>query len=547
MNSLFIFIIISLIASLVGLMKIFEKAGYAGWKAFIPFYNAYIWVQIIEKPMWWLIFSFMPFINVFMWFLFAVETAKTFNKNLLWEQGLAAVFPYVYLPYLGYSKEEAYQRKADRPPFKKSWNREWTDAIIFAIVAATIIRTFVFEAYTIPTPSMEKSLMVGDYLFVNKFAFGAKIPNTPLSFPFVHHSMPGSLTAKSYLEWINLPYYRFDGYRDIKNNDIVVFNYPDGDTVALYRQDRSYYAMVRQYGWKKVNDPRSINPITRQPFGPIVARPVDKRENYIKRCIAIAGDKLEIKDQQVYINDIVAENPEKYETKYFIVGVNNYLGHKMLAELGLSKTEIQEYRNSITSSDYQGNKILTTYELPNTTMFSVIKKESYPVLGLINLTEEMAEVLRKNPDVALLEKKTERAGITTYPNEIFPYDTTNYKWNQDNFGPIYIPKKGMSVEININTIPLYRRVIEIYEQNEFAIKGNDIFINGVKASSYTFKMDYYWMMGDNRHNSADSRYWGFVPEDHIVGTPSLIWLSLDKDYSLSDGKIRWNRLFSIPE
>ncbi len=547
MDGLFIFIIIALIASLVGLMKIFEKAGHAGWKAFIPFYNAYIWVEIIEKPKWWLLFAFMPFINVFMWFLFTVETAKTFNKNLLWEQGLAAVFPYAYLPYLGFSKDEKYQKKADRPPFKKSWIREWTDAIIFAIVAATIIRTFVFEAYTIPTPSMEKSLLVGDYLFVNKFAFGAKIPNTPLSFPFVHHTMPLSLTTKSYLEWIELPYYRFDGYRTIKNNDIVVFNYPDGDTVALYRQDRSYYAMVRQYGWSNVNNPRSINPATKRPFGPIVARPVDKRENYIKRCIAIAGDKLQIKDQQVYINDVKAENPEKLETKYFIVGVHNYLGAKMLSELGLSKAEIEEYRSSITYTDWNGDKYLTTYELPNTTMYSVIKPESYPVLGLINLTEEMAAKLRKNPEVALLEKKTERAGTTSHPNEIFPYDTANYKWNQDNYGPIYIPKKGATVDINMKTIPLYRRIIEVYEQNEFAIKGDDIFINGEKANSYTFKMDYYWMMGDNRHNSADSRYWGFVPEDHIVGTPSLIWLSLDNDYGWGDGKIRWNRLLSIPE
>jgi len=361
MDGLFIFITITLIASLVGLMKIFEKAGHAGWKAFIPFYNAYIWVEIIEKPKWWLLFSFMPFINVFMWFLFTVETAKTFNKNLLWEQALAAVFPYVYLPYLGFSKDEKYQKKADRPPFKKSWIREWTDAIVFAIVAATIIRTFVFEAYTIPTPSMEKSLLVGDYLFVNKFAFGAKIPNTPLSFPFVHHTMPGSLTTKSYLEWIKLPYYRFDGYRSIKNNDIVVFNYPDGDTVALYRQDRSYYAMVRQYGWSYVNNPRSINPITKQPFGPIVARPVDKRENYIKRCIAIPGDKLQIKNQQVYINDVMSDNPEKLETKYFIVGVHNYLGKKMLAELGLSTAEIQEYRRSITYTDINGDKYLTTH------------------------------------------------------------------------------------------------------------------------------------------------------------------------------------------
>lgn len=546
MDTLFIIIIIILVASLVGLMKIFQKAGYASWMAFVPFYNAYIWVKVIEKPMWWLLFAFLPFINLFMWFLFAVETAKTFNKNLLWEQALAAVFPFAYLPYLGFSKEEQYQKKAERLPFKKSKVREWTDAIIFAIVAATIIRTFVFEAYTIPTPSMEKSLLVGDFLFVNKFAFGAKVPNTPISFPFVHHTLPLTTITKSYVEWIKFPYYRFDGYKDIKNNDIVVFNYPDGDTVALYRQDRSYYAMVRQFGWKAVNSPNSINPNTRIPFGPIVARPVDKRENYIKRCIAIAGDKLEIKNQQVFINDLKAENPKEYQTEYFILANSNqFLNTEMLEEMGLSKVEIGQYRSSLVNP--QSHNVVIHYFLPSSTMDTVIKPNQYPLLGMINLTESMAAEIRKNPKVALLEKKTEKPGLAVTPTEIFPYDTVNYKWNQDNYGPIHIPKKGITVPINIKTIPLYRRIIEVYERNDFAQKGSDIYINGEIAESYTFKLDYYWMMGDNRHNSADSRYWGFVPKDHIVGTPSFIWLSLDRDYGWFDGRIRWSHLFSIPE
>ena len=545
MDSLVIFIIISIIVSLIGLMKIFEKAGYNGFFAFILFYNAYIWVKIIEKPMWWLLFTFLPFINVFMWFLLTVETAKTFNKNLLWEQGLAAVFPFVYLPYLGFSSKEEYQKKEDRPPFKKSTVREWVDAIIFAIVAATIIRTFVFEAYTIPTPSMEKTLLVGDFLFVNKYAYGAKVPNTPLSFPFVHHTLPLSATAKSYVEWIKLPYYRFDGYKDIKNNDIVVFNYPDGDTVAMYRQDRSYYAMVRQYGWKNVNNPRAINPATGIPFGDIVARPVDKRENYIKRCIAIAGDTLQIKDQQVYINGEVAINPKELQTSYFILAKRNrFIDTELLDDMGLSASEINSYRASIASPNDHSR---VTYYLQGSTMHQSIKVKDYPLLGMINLTPDMAKKLRKHPEVALLEMKTDRPNNIIAPTEIFPYDTINYKWNQDNFGPIYIPKEGTTVAINNKTIPLYRRIIEVYENNEIAFVGNDIIINGEKAESYTFKLNYYWMMGDNRHNSADSRYWGFVPEDHIVGTPSLVWLSLNPDKGLFGGKIRWRRLFSMPD
>jgi len=532
-------------SSLIGLMKIFHKAGFNQWLAIIPFYNIYIWVKVLEKPMWWIIFALIPFINVFMIFLMIVETAKTFNKNLLWEQALAAVFPFAYLPYLGFSEDEEYQKKEDRPIFVKSKIREWVDAIIFAVFAATIIRMFIFEAYTIPTPSMEKSLLVGDYLFVNKFIYGARMPNTPLSFPFVHHTLPMSATAKSYLEWIKLDYKRFNGYATIKNNDIVVFNYPDGDTVALNRQDRSYYAMVRQFGWKTVNRPGAINPNTRQAFGDIVARPVDKRENYIKRCIAIAGDTIEIKNQTVYINNKQAEMPEQFETEYFIVGKEKALSKPELEAIGMSFNDIQRYLASII--DPNSHQAISQYYLPLSTSDTLFNKAEITKIGIINLSPEMRDAIKDHPQIEKLVRLDYKKGIPNPNNEIFPHSIIDYPWNQDNFGPLCIPKKGTTVEINRKNIVLYDRVIEVYEGNKLEIKDNEILINGEIAKSYTFKLDYYWMMGDNRHNSADSRFWGFVPEDHIVGTPSFIWLSTDKDKKLFNGGIRWNRVLSLPE
>ncbi len=546
MQNLLIFLIITAIPTFIGLMKIFEKAGRKPFLALIPLYNAWIWLEIIEKPKWWFLFVLMPFINIFMFLLMLVETAKTFNKNQLWEQGLAAVVPFYYMPYLGFSKNEIYQVKAERAPFKKSKVREWTDAIIFAVVAASIIRMFIFEAYTIPTPSMEKSMLVGDYLFVSKLTYGARMPNTPIAFPFVHHTMPLSKTAKSFVEWIKFPYYRFFGFKEVKNNDIVVFNYPDGDTVALNYQNQSYYALVRSYGWSQVNNPNFIPPGRQLPMGKVIARPIDKRENYIKRCVAIAGDELEIIDQQVFINGKKAENPKELQYQYFLVTQPGSMFSKSeLKKLDINRDDIDIYSSTIFSPGYHGyiinNVLAMTYS------DSSFNENELPNLGMITLSEKMADILKKHPKVKHLERVVYKKGIANPDNEIFPHQPQIYPWNQDNFGPLKIPAKGETIALNTDNIHLYRRIIEVYENHQLEVNNGEIIIDGKESKDYTFAMNYYWMMGDNRHNSADSRFWGFVPEDHVSGTPLFIWMSLDKDLSLSEGKIRFNRTFMIPE
>lgn len=499
---LFILLPLSFTVPTIFARQLFEKAGVPGWKTLIPFYNLYVFLQIIKKNYWWYILILLPFINVFVYMLMIVELLKCFNKFSLWEQALSVIFPFFYLPYLGFSANSKFTDPDKRPKIKKSVVREWVDAIIFAVIAASIIRIFLIEAYTIPTSSMEKSLLVGDYLFVSKINYGPKIPNTPIAFPFVHHTLPLSKTKKSYLEWIKLPYYRFPGFSTIERNDAVVFNYPDGDTVSLkFQSNFSYYRLTKEYGRERVlKDKRN--------FGEITARPVDKRENYIKRCIAIAGDTLEIINQKVFINGEPSTNQGIKQFHYRVITDGSSIN-----PIILNKLDVTEWHPT-------GN----------------------PAEFIYTLTTEAAEKFKNFSNVLSIEQIIKPDNFWD-PN-IFPYNS-NYKWNIDNFGPLVIPKKGVTVSINKENICLYKRIIHAYELNNLEIKDDKIFINGVETETYTFKMNYYWMMGDNRHNSADSRVWGFVPEDHIVGNAVFVWLSLDKNKSLFGGKIRWNKLFRI--
>jgi signal peptidase I len=502
MLELLIFLPLSFTLPTIFAWGVFEKAGRKAWETLIPFYNLYVFIKIIQKPLWWFLLLFFPFINVFVYMLMLVELAKGFEKYKLHQQFIAVVLPFVYFPYLGFSKTENFVTEEKRQKFEKGFTREWVDAIIFAVVAATIIRTFLLEAYTIPTSSMEKSLLVGDYLFVSKIAYGPKAPNTPISFPFVHHTLPFSETTPSFVEWIKLPYFRFPGFGSVQRYDAVVFNYPDGDTVSTrYQSNKSYYVLKKEYGRKRIwTDKRN--------FGDIVYRPVDKRENYIKRCIGLPGDSLKVVDRQVYINGEKSFNPAGMQFQYWVKTDGSSINPRILDDL-------------------------------NVTEFS---RSGQPGLFMFVLTDEAKTRLEKLPIVESITPFNDPAG--EWNKAVFPQDE-RYQWNRDNYGPIYIPKKGVAIALNLDVLPLYERLITVYEGNTLEVKSNQIFINGELATSFTPKLDYYWMMGDNRHNSADSRYWGFVPEDHIVGKAEFVWLSLDPNKSLFTGKIRWNKVFRM--
>ncbi len=415
--------------------------------------------------------------------------------SYLWFLGLAIIFDI----YITEKVHWAFWKKKNPPDGKQTKVVEWIDAIIFAVIAASFIRMFFIEAYTIPTSSMEKSMLVGDYLFVSKTAYGPKTPNTPLSFPFVHNTMP-VIGGKSYSEAIKRPYHRMKGFTKIKNDDVVVFHFPEGDTVAMGFPTQSYYQLVRSYGRNRVwSDTRN--------FGKIISRPVDKRENYIKRCVGISGDEIQIKEGQLYVNGKPQKEIPGMQYDYVVKTNGTSINPKALDKLDIAE-------------DDRG----------------VFSSEQY----LFPLTKSAATKLENFANVTSVTKTLEDPGKKEV--DIFPHDN-RYDWNVDNFGPLKIPAKGETVQLTSLNLPLYKRIIDIYEENDLEVDGDVIKINGEVATSYTFKMNYYWMMGDNRHNSADSRYWGFVPEDHVVGKAKFIWLSLDKDKSFP-ANIRFKRLFT---
>ena len=405
--------------------------------------------------------------------------------------------------------------------WKKSENKAvlavmgWVDAIVFALVAVYFINTYLFQNYQIPTSSLEKSLLVGDFLFVSKASYGPRVPNTPLSFPLVQHTFP-LLNCKSFFEHPQWDYKRLKGFDAIKCNDIVVFNFPTGDTVCVNQQNPDYYTWCYYRGREAVHSDKAF-------FGDIVYRPVDRQENYVKRCVAIAGDWMQIKNNQVYVNGKPQEKIPGIQFNYFVQTDGTRLSDEILDKLKISN----EDRMFVDNTQFaEGLKALGF-------------EPAFPVYHF-PMNEETYTKMKDITGITKIKIETSER------KDVFPLGGGK-SWTRDNFGPIWIPKKGATLAINKYNLPIYERIIRVYEHNKLEVKGNEYFVNNKPTKTYTFKMDYYWMMGDNRHNSADSRYWGFVPEDHIVGRPVVVWLSLDKDKGWFDGKIRWNRFFKNAE
>lgn len=460
------------------------------------------------------------------WIKFVLVTVL-YLLFLLWVKswwGLL-VLPFIYDVYIAKRINWGWWREAENPITR--FLMSWVDAIVFAMVAIYFINQFFFQNFVIPSSSLEKTLLTGDYLLVSKLSYGPRIPNTPLTAPLTQHNLPALLGGgKSYIEWPQWDYRRVAGLGEVEVGDIVVFNYPSGDTVATNYQNQDFYSIVYTTGAQAlgVNEPTdSLDASTQRQLyaqiyaagrqivndpstgvGEIIARPVDRRENYVKRCVGKAGQTLEIRNNIVYLDGKAQPEPENVQYAY-AVRFKTPPSEEFLKEQGITQEDLSR---------------ATPQQVVSMPLTKAVKRslEKHP---------ELCQVLHKEPG---------------YDAWLFPLNMAK-RWTTSNYGPLWIPKRGASIELTLANLPLYERCIAVYEKNQLEVRDKDIYINGQKATRYTFKMDYYWMMGDNRDASADSRFWGFVPEDHIVGKPLFVWLSLDPDYSLSNGKIRWNRCF----
>lgn len=483
----FLFFLAIQVVHFLATWKLYIKAGRQAWEAAVPVYNAVILMKIINRSKWWVILLFVPIVNLLMFPIVWVETCRSFGHYKKQDTLLVIATLGLYLFYLNYFTDAKYVE--DRSLDPRSALGEWISSIAFAIIAATLVHTYFMQPYTIPTSSLEKTLYVGDFLFVSKFHYGARVPMTAVSAPMVHDTLP--ILGKSYISdsknqesWLNklsLPYMRLPGIQKIKRNDIVVFSWP-ADSLKKMWGDNS-----REFTYK----------------------PLDKKTNYVKRCVAVPGDSLEVRDGYVYINGIRTVLPDRAKPQYFFT-VDT--GGKQFSQGAAKRYNIREYGSE------NGKFIL-------------------------NLTDDEAALIRNNPIVKSAIKKIEPKG--NFDPSLFPH-SQQYKWSYDNYGPIYIPKKGDKIELNEKSIPFYEQVIRRYERNNFSIADNKYYLNGKEITSYTIKQDYYWMMGDNRQNSLDARAWGYVPFDHVVGKPVFIWLSWDPNATgfSKFSSIRWDRMFT---
>lgn len=522
-----LFFVITYLLTCATLSYIFPKVGISGSKAWIPGINFVEWANIIGKPkreLWWLLF---PIANLFTWTGMCIDLVRSFGKLDFWHSAVAVIFPPIIFgmiakddkaKYLGKILEleasyadqikDALLRKdkikldklTKQNPYQKGVVREWAEAIFFAVFAAAFIRMFLIEAYVIPSSSMEGSLLVGDYLFVSKWHYGIRTPQTVLQVPLLHNRMPVG-ESESYLTSPSLPYFRLPKWQNIERNDPVVFNWPAGDSTYICPNITSSGMVIPARGFSEedvrlgLTHPVAVDFIKKNKI-PLTVRPVDKRDHYIKRCVAVAGDSIEVRDRQIYINGQHLPNPTKTQFLYRLRG-NIY--KNQLEQLGINVKEMEIDRDN--------------------TAYLALNQAQVDALKAMNAQIEMLPQPKRS-------------------NHLFPHDTLHFNsWTVDNYGPVWVPKEGATVQLSEANIALYQRIITAYEGNTLTSKDGKIFINGSETSSYTFRQNYYWMMGDNRHNSEDSRFWGFVPADHVVGKPLFIWFS-----SGSNG-IRFNRMF----
>ncbi len=482
------------------------------------------------------------------WIKFAIVTLL-YLIFLIWIRswwGLIVV-PFIFDIYITKKIPWSFWKKSKNPMVRSVMS--WVDAIVFALVAVYFVNIYIFQNYQIPSSSLEKSLLVGDFLYVSKMSYGPRVPNTPLSMPLTQHTLP-ILNTKSYIEWPQWKYKRVPGFGKVERNDIVVFNFPAGDTVAVnYQQTTDFYSLAYSEGRQKYPNPIGMDTLTREQqkavydlyyaggrqqimrnpkfYGEVLYRPVDRRENYVKRCVGLPGDTLQIVNGQVMIDGKAIENPENLQFNYFVQTTGAYIPEEMFRELGISKDD----QMLLQDSGWEGELLEMGFS------YRDASGRLAPVYHL-PLTKKMYDTLSANKK--LISKIIIEPEI--YAGQMYPLNLYT-KWDRSNYGPIWIPAKGATITLTADNLPIYERCIVAYEKNKLEQKEDGIYINGQKTDQYTFQMDYYWMMGDNRHNSADSRYWGFVPEDHVVGKPIVVWLSLDKDRGWFDGKIRWNRIF----
>jgi signal peptidase I len=536
-----IFILVIQIIHFLGTWKLYVKAGRKAWEAAVPVYNAVVLMKIINRPWWWVLLLFIPIINLLMFPVVWVETIRSFGKNSLLDTWLVILSLGFYTYYINYAEDVSYIE--DRSLKPRTGLGEWVSSIVFAIVAATFVHTYFIQPYVIPTGSLERTLRIGDFLFVSKFHYGARIPMTTLAAPMVHDTLPG-MKKRSYLadvnpetyktSWINklqLPYMRIPGFQKVKKNDIVVFSLPSDTLYQFFKAEKA------------------------------VKKPIDKKSNYVKRCVGTPGDSLEVINGYVHINGKRLQLSDRAKPMYnYDIYAQNGVSSRLLEEVDASDYLRTYISGNLNQNQYnalapfvlganrtQDGKIeLITEEKGIPT--DVIRQlrlsltEEKPRSRIANLTDEMVVQLRENPAIDSVIKTDDGKGVYM---GAFPQKPNLYPWNNDNFGPIYIPKAGTTVEINSRTIPLYKKIIRDYEHNDVKVSGQKVLINGEEANSYTFKQDYYWMMGDNRDHSEDSRTWGYVPEDHIVGKPVFLWMSFDNfKEGIANWKPRWDRIFT---